>query len=250
MRAAIIINPVAGGRSRGLAPPNRVALARRAMDRAGTAGEVILTEGRGHARELSMEAVRSGCDVVVAWGGDGTVNEVGSALVGTAAALAIVRAGLGNGLARELGIPADPGKALDAALAGRERIVDAGRFQGRIFLNIAGIGFDAWMAGCFDDFGADRRGLARNTVATFRRGFTYPPIDFVVELDGERLEMAALVLAIANFRHTAGTPSSLPPRDPTMGCWTSWRWPREARSAGSGSCPASSPAPWIARPAW
>ncbi len=217
MRAVIIINPVAGGRARGLAATERVALARRALERSGVAGDVALTERRGHARELSAEAVRSGCDVVVAWGGDGTINEVGAALVGSAAALGIVRAGSGNGMARELGIPAAPGAALAIALAGDERRVDAGRFQGRTFFNVAGIGFDAWMAGCFDSFGGERRGLARYTIATFRRGFTYPAADYLLEVDGERLETRALVLAIANFRQYGGNVIVAPPARPDDG---------------------------------
>ena len=204
MRAAIIINPVAGGRARGLPVADRVALARRALEQAGAAGDVALTEGRGHGRELSAEALRSGCDVVVAWGGDGTINEVGSALVGGTAALGIVRAGSGNGMARELRIPLDPTAALAVALGGEERRVDAGRFQGRTFFNVAGIGFDAWMAGCFDTFGGERRGLVRYTIATFRRGFTYPPTDYLLELDDERVEMRALLVAIANFRQYGG----------------------------------------------
>jgi YegS/Rv2252/BmrU family lipid kinase len=217
MRAAIIINPVAGGRARGLAVADRVTLARRALGQAGATGEVTLTERRGHARELAAEAVRSGCEIVVAWGGDGTVNEVGSAVAGTDAALGIVRAGSGNGMARELAIPADPRAALDAALLGSERQVDAGRFQGRTYFNVAGIGFDAWMASCFDSLGGERRGLARYTIQTFRRGFTYPATTYLVNLDGEVLEVSAVVLAIANFRQYGGNVFIAPSARPDDG---------------------------------
>ena len=217
MRAAIIINPVAGGRARGLPAAARVDLARRALARSGATGHVVLTERRGHARELADEAVRSGCDVAVAWGGDGTINEVGASLINTATAIGIVRAGSGNGMARELRVPLDPGKALEAALGGRERVVDAGRFQGRVFFNVAGIGFDAWMATCYNDLGCERRGLLRYTLATFRRGFTYPAANYVVQLDGERLEIPALVLAIANFRQYGGNVFVAPSARPDDG---------------------------------
>ncbi|RPJ72440.1 MAG: diacylglycerol kinase family lipid kinase [Acidobacteria bacterium] len=217
MRAVIIINPVAGGRARGLTAADRVGLARRALEQTGTAGEVVLTERRGHARGLSVEAVRSGCDVVVAWGGDGTINEVGAGVIASPAALGVVRAGSGNGMARELGIPVDPQAALRVALAGDERLVDAGRFQGRTFFNVAGIGFDAWMAGCFDSLGGERRGLARYTIATFRRGFTYPAAEYLLDVDGERLETRALVLAIANFRQYGGNVIVAPPARPDDG---------------------------------
>ena len=217
MRAVVIINPVAGGRARGLPVARRVALARLALDRSGAGGEVVLTERPGHGRELAAEAVREGAGVVVAWGGDGTINEVGASLVGSSTALGIVRAGSGNGMARELRIPSDPARALDAALTGNGRRVDAGRFQGRLFFNVAGIGFDAWMASCFNDFGGERRGLGRYTVATFRRGFTYPAVRYVVELDGERLELTALVLAVANFRQYGGNAIISPSAKPDDG---------------------------------
>ena len=73
---------------------------------------MFVTERHGHARELAVAALRRGATTFVAWGGDGTVNEVGSALVGSDAALAIVPSGSGNGLARELNIPLDPAAAV------------------------------------------------------------------------------------------------------------------------------------------
>src|SRR5919206_233063 len=67
-----------------------------------------LGERGGHARELALNAIGRGISTVVAWGGDGTMNEIGSALAFTGAALALVPSGSGNGLARELGVPFDP----------------------------------------------------------------------------------------------------------------------------------------------
>src|SRR6187455_3856390 len=100
----IIINPVSGPARRGRGPA-RVELARRTLDRLGVAGEVLLTERAGHAHDLASDAVLSGAELVVAWGGDGTINEVGRALVqretegSASAALGIVPGGSGNGLA-------------------------------------------------------------------------------------------------------------------------------------------------------
>jgi diacylglycerol kinase family enzyme len=81
--------------------------------------------------------------VLVACGGDGTVNEVASALAFRDATLAIIPSGSGNGLARELRIPLDPDRAFDVAFGGRERRIDAGELDHRLFFNIAGIGLDA-----------------------------------------------------------------------------------------------------------
>ena len=135
-RTVIIINPISGPKRRGTGA-ERVDIATRALDRLGAKGEVRVTERGGHAHELALEAAASGADLVIGWGGDGTINEVARALVqrdveGDAApagapALGIIPGGSGNGLARELGIPFDPAKAIEHALRAKPRVVDAGR---------------------------------------------------------------------------------------------------------------------------
>lgn len=198
MTAVVIINPVAGGRAR-LAPERRVAIAREALRQARVDGDVRLTECCGHGRDLARAAVASGCDVVIAWGGDGTINEVACALIGQPAALGIVRAGSGNGFARELGIPTRPELALAGALTGSERVIDTGEIDGRRFLNIAGIGFDAAMALRFDRLGTERRGAFRYTGAVVRSVFTYRALQYSIRADGEPLQFEALLLAVANL---------------------------------------------------
>jgi YegS/Rv2252/BmrU family lipid kinase len=199
MSVVVIVNPVAGGRRRSPAPDERVALVERALARHGLSGRVELTRAAGHGRELARLAVAEGCALVVAWGGDGTINEVASQLVGTGAVLGIVRAGSGNGLARELGIPARAEDALGIALAGRERPIDVGEIEGHTFLNIAGIGFDAAMAAEFNRLGTERRGSLRYAVRAVRAAVGYQACRYVVEVDDQRLEVNAAVVAIANF---------------------------------------------------
>ncbi len=118
-----------------------------------------LTEGPGHAHELACAAVAARAAVVCAWGGDGTVNEIARALAGSGAALGVVPAGSGNGLARELGVPWDPAAALAVALGRRERVIDVGDIEGRLFVNLAGIGLDAHIAALFNARGGRRRGF-------------------------------------------------------------------------------------------
>ncbi len=199
MSVVIIINPVAGGSRRGLSVDERVRLVREALASHHADGRVVLTERPGHGRELARQAVAEGCTEVIAWGGDGTINEVASQLVGTAAALGIVRAGSGNGLARELGIPTNPGQALAIALGGRERRIDVGEIEGRPFLNVAGVGFDAAMAAEFNSLGGERRGPLRYTARALRAMFGYVAGRYTVEVDDRRLESNALVVAIANL---------------------------------------------------
>jgi YegS/Rv2252/BmrU family lipid kinase len=198
MPVAVIVNPVAGGR-RSLAPEERVRLAGQALRRHGLDGRVEITRAAGHGSELARQALADRCELVVAWGGDGTINEVASELVGTATPLGIVRAGSGNGLARELGIPPQPERALDIALTGRDRAVDAGTIEGRRFFNVAGIGFDAAMAADFNALGGERRGPVRYGRVVARSLLRYRAARYTIEADGRRVETDAFLVAIANL---------------------------------------------------
>ena len=129
-------------------------------------GCVQLTSGPGHARVLARAALDAGADVVVAWGGDGTINEVASALTHSRAALGIVPMGSGNGLAREVGVPRGHEAALEAALTGLERTIDAGELNGRVFFNAAGVGFDAHVAAAFASSAGHARGFASYAALT------------------------------------------------------------------------------------
>ena len=199
MSVVVIINPVAGGSRRGLPADQRVRLVREALDRHHADGRVELTRAAGHGSELARQAVAEGCALVVAWGGDGTINEVASQLVGTGTGLGIVRAGSGNGLARELGIPARHEEALAVALGGRDRRIDVGEIEGRPFLNVAGVGFDAAMAAEFNELGGERRGSIRYTVRALQAAVAYVAGRYTIEVDDRRLEVDALVVAIANL---------------------------------------------------
>ena len=198
MSVAVIINPVAGGRA-SLPAEGRMKLAERALGRHHLAGRVDLTRAAGHGSELARQAVADRCDVVVAWGGDGTINEVASQLLRTNTTLGIVRAGSGNGLAREMGIPVHPEPALDIALAGRDRAIDVGEIEGHPFLNVAGIGFDAEMAAEFNRLGGERRGPIRYARVVARALFGYRAAHYTIVVDDRRLETDALVVAIANL---------------------------------------------------
>src|SRR5690606_22410889 len=107
----------------------------------GVESVVHATAYPGHGREIAAAAVRDGVDVVVAWGGDGTVNEVAGALVHTPTALGIIPSGSGNGLARLLRMPADPASAIARIARGTTRAIDAGVIADRLFVNVAGVGF-------------------------------------------------------------------------------------------------------------
>jgi diacylglycerol kinase (ATP) len=200
----IIINPVSGPRRRGTGA-ERVDLAMRALERLGASGAVRLTERAGHAHELALEAAMSGADLVMAWGGDGTINEVGRALVQhegagvPVPALGIIPGGSGNGLARELKIPFDPPQAIEHALRSTVRSVDAGELGERLFFNVAGIGLDAHVAALVSTR-IHHRGLLPYLAASARDLLRYQPVDYTSDIDGRRMHTSALILAFANSK--------------------------------------------------
>lgn len=199
-RVAVIINPISGTGGRLHVARDRAELAASLIAGRGSEGQIFITERPGHGRELASAALAQGASLVLAWGGDGTVNEVGSALAFRDAALAIVPSGSGNGLARELGIPFDPVSAIDVALGGRERRIDAGELDGRLFFNVAGIGLDARVAHRFAADGLVHRGFRRYATITIRELFTYKPDYHTIVTDGRTLHERTLLIAIANAR--------------------------------------------------
>lgn len=199
-RVAIVINPISGGGGRLDVARNRAELAAAVTARRGVDAQIFITERPGHAREIAAAALTQGASLVIAWGGDGTVNEVGSALAFRDATLGVIPSGSGNGLARELRIPQDPERAIDVALAGRESRIDAGELDGRLFFNVAGIGLDARVAHQFAADGLVHRGLRRYLTITTREVFTYEPDYHTIVTDGQTVRVRALLIAIANGR--------------------------------------------------
>lgn len=136
----VVVNPAAGkGRGASLLKPVLAAL--------GTSVRVghALTAGPGDEAELTLKALAEGYERIVAVGGDGTWSHVGGAIVasGRPAALGLVAGGTGCDLAKTLGVPArDVEAAARVVLSGHTRTIDVGRVEGKIFLNVAGFGFD------------------------------------------------------------------------------------------------------------
>lgn len=171
-------------------------IASRILQSAGIDFEFHWTNAPGHARQLSQEAVNNGVRMVVAVGGDGSVNECGSALVHSDTALGIIPCGSGNGLARHLGIPLQVEKAIQTLTNCRKRTIDTAKLNGTPYLGVAGVGFDAHVGNIFSTFG--KRGFlsyVRITLSEYRK---YAPRLFKIEIDGKEMESEALLVAVAN----------------------------------------------------
>jgi diacylglycerol kinase family enzyme len=192
---AIVINPISGGARRGQAR-ERAELASSVLASCGEDAEVLVSERRGHVRELTAGAVARGARLVVAWGGDGTVNEAGSALIGGATPLSVVPSGSGNGLARELGVAFRPEQAIREAVRATPRTIDAGELGGRPFFSVAGVGFDAHVAAHLDAQRSGRRGFSAYARITARELWAYECGRY--RIDERPPERRALILTLAN----------------------------------------------------
>jgi len=204
LRVAIVINPVAGVGGTLERARRRAELAMTLLVAAQVEPDITITEGAGHAAELARGAVDRGARVVVAWGGDGTVNEVAASLVETPAALAVIPAGSGNGLARMLGMPANARRAIGRILNGADRLIDVGEIDGHLFVNVAGVGFDAQIARAFAAVGRARRGFLRYGAIVVSELRRYECGTYAVTLDppGDTgpVSCRAFLLTFANGR--------------------------------------------------
>jgi YegS/Rv2252/BmrU family lipid kinase len=197
---AVIINPISGaGRRRDVAR-RRAEQATAFLHSRRIDGEVFVTERAGHARELARAALGRGVSLCIAWGGDGTVNEVASALAFTPASLAIIPSGSGNGLSRDVGIPFEPQAAFEIAVCGRDRVIDAGEIEGRMFFNLAGVGLDARVAHRFAATGLARRGFIRYLEIAGSEIFMRSPHEYTIAVDGHAQRRRVLLVAMANGR--------------------------------------------------
>jgi diacylglycerol kinase (ATP) len=195
-----IINPVSGAGADRTVAARRTAMVRDAAERRGIAVEIRLTERAGHARELAMAAVASDAPLVIVWGGDGTINEVGGALIRTPAVLGVVPAGSGNGLAAALAVPRESAAAIATAFDGATWAIDAGMMAGRPFFNVAGVGFDAHIARLFNERGRGRRGRWPYVSIGVREGCRYEAAEYLLSFDGQRRRVRALLMVFANGR--------------------------------------------------
>ncbi len=154
------------------------------------------TEGPGHATEIARDAVVDGIDIVVAVGGDGTVNETARGLVNSGTALGIVPCGSGNGLARHLDLPMDAAKAVKVINQRLIHRLDYGLCCGRPFFCTCGVGFDAFIS---DKFAAShRRGPITYMENILKGGLRYKPEVYDIEDESGRVIHKAYVVTCAN----------------------------------------------------
>lgn len=172
------------------------AVIRKGLDAHEYATEISYTQYPGHATELTLDAVKRNVDVVVAVGGDGSVNEIARGLVHTHTLLGIVPKGSGNGLARALGLPMNVEECIKIIGEMCIRSIDVGYANDHLFLSNAGVGFDALIARLFAR--NESRGLFTYARLVIQSMKTYRPKNYVLHVDGTRIEEQAFFVAVAN----------------------------------------------------
>ena len=191
-KAVFIVNPVSGSsRKRNIGEEIASCL-----DMDGGSFEIVYTQRPKHASELARDAVKEGVPIIVAVGGDGTVNEVASAVAGSSSAMGIVPVGSGNGLARHLGIPQDVRKAVRKILEGKTAAIDYGLLNRKKFFCTCGCGFDAEVGWKF----GGKRGRSSYVKTVMKEYFRYSPSSYEIE-DSEGnviFSSKAFLITVAN----------------------------------------------------
>lgn len=188
-----IINPNAGTGVKGVLP----AMIDRSLDHSRYSCVYRYTGRAGEASELAAAAAAGGTDIVVAVGGDGTVNEVARALADTDTALGVVPCGSGNGLARHLMLPMNVRGAVEVINQGTVHALDYGVINGQKFFCTCGMGFDAFISKKFA--AAGRRGPITYIENVLREGLKFSPETYHITLDGNAaVQHEAFLLSVAN----------------------------------------------------
>ncbi|MNK45569.1 Diacylglycerol kinase [compost metagenome] len=187
-----IINPISGGRGK-LRIPDFID---QYLDKEKFNANFVFSEYVGHAGELADEAATKNFDVIVAAGGDGTINEVATKVLKHNKILGILPLGSGNGLARFLKIPKNLKHALSLINNFRTERVDTAEFNQKCFFNLAGMGFDAHLSAVFSK--DKKRGLSGYVKLGFQEVFNYKPQTYQLNIDGTAYTRKAFAISIAN----------------------------------------------------
>ncbi len=195
----LIANPAAGrGKS-------RIVVLRvvEAFERRGLVFDLELTRGPKDAANIARKATGE-FDVIVAIGGDGTVNDMLPGMLFSGKPLGIVPGGSGNDFIKSLHIPNDIEKAIDIIMNGRTRVIDVGRINGAYFANGAGFGFDAAVNEESYAINHSKRGLLLYFCALLKTLGKFDPVPMNITVNGDTFEQDTFLLAVGNGTTVGG----------------------------------------------
>ena len=191
-KIVFIMNPISGTASKASIPN----LIDSILDKDRFEYEIRTTERAGHASEIASEAKEAHVDIVVAVGGDGTVNEVARAIVHSDTALGILPCGSGNGLARHLMLPMNLKKSIEIINQCEIHDLDYGVINGYPFFCTCGMGFDAFVSMKFAESG--KRGPISYAENILREGLKYQPETYTLEDETGTKQYKAFLISCAN----------------------------------------------------
>ena len=192
LKIRFIINPISGKKHKDHLPQQ----IEEHLDHTRFDHEIFISQYPGHASILAKDAVNQHIDILAVAGGDGSINEVGTPLIGTNMALAIIPCGSGNGLSHCLNIPLDPVKALHIITENHRRKIDTVDINGQSFISISGTGYDAKVA---EDYSKDpRRGFETYFRYIVRNYITMKEQPYTIITPDETCDVEAFFISFAN----------------------------------------------------
>ena len=191
-RILFIINPVSGKRS----SKNILKEINSGIDSGKYIVDVKYSESAKHVTTLATDAVQTNTDIIVAVGGDGTINEVASCLIHSKSLLGIIPLGSGNGLARHIGIPLSVVKAIKLINEAHSMLIDTATINNKPFISIAGVGFDALIARKFAT--SKKRGFTTYLQYVANSFIKYKPKIYQLKINEKVIKTKALFISFAN----------------------------------------------------
>ena len=192
IRVLFVINPISGGKSKA----KFVAQVERYLDMNRFDPRYVYTEGPEQVGALTQNGVREKVDVIVAVGGDGTINEVARYLLYKPIPLGVIPYGSGNGFARSLNIPLKTTKAIQRLNQMRVKQVDSGMLNGKSFFNMGGLGFDAAVSTRFSKTG--NRGVFGYMLTAIATMLSFKPRECQIEMGTQSRREQVFMLSFAN----------------------------------------------------
>lgn len=193
-KVVFIVNPIFGINRN---PTKIIQWIHELWDDSGIEYEILKTGHRGHGTELAKYAVAGKADMIVAVGGDGTINEIGRGLIGTETALGVIPAGSGNGFARNVNIPLNQRMAIAVLRNPEFRRMDVGKINDFLFFNVAGVGLDAIISVHFDN--SRTRGSIPYFIIGVKEYFRYKPDPVDIYLGDIKIRRSPILLSFANL---------------------------------------------------
>ena len=192
-KICFIINPVAGGRDKHLLRERLL----REFEKDDIRVEAFFTEYQGHASVIATEQYEKGAEIIVAVGGDGTINEIAKTLIDKEVKLAVIPFGSGNGFARHFGLPLGFAGAVEVLKKGCSKKIDIGMVNGKPFFCTSGLGFDAETGYQFSHFG--KRGFFSYAFSFIRVFKLYKSVNYTLYFNNEKIERNAFFINVANI---------------------------------------------------